>query len=96
MNAELMRIVDSISRDKNIDKETLIVDLEVAIVSAARKKFGLEEDVTVAIDRITGEMTATRNGLPIDLKELGRIPAQTAKQVMIQKVREAERGSIFE
>ncbi len=96
MNAELMRIVDGISRDKNIDKESVIADLEAAIVSAARKKFGQEEDVTVTIDRITGEMSATRNGVPIDLKELGRIPAQTAKQVMIQKLREAERGSIFE
>lgn len=96
MNAELMRIVDGISRDKNIDKEAVITDLEAAIVSAARKKFGQEEDVTVTIDRITGEMSAMRNGTPIDLKELGRIPAQTAKQVMIQKLREAERGSIYE
>jgi len=96
MNAELMRIVDSISRDKNIDKESVIADLESAIVSAARKKYGQDEDVTCAIDRITGDMSVLRNGLPVDLKELGRIPAQTAKQVMIQKLREAERGSIFE
>ncbi len=96
MNAELMRIVDAISRDKNIDKELVIGDLESAMVSAARKAFGQEEDVTVTIDRITGDIAATRNGAPIDLKELGRIPAQTAKQVMIQKLREAERGSIFE
>jgi len=96
MNAELMRYVDSISRDKNIDKESVLADLEAAIVSAARKKYGQEEDVQVTIDRITGEMKAFRNGQPIDLKELGRIPAQTAKQVMIQKLREAERGSIYE
>ena len=30
------------------------------------------------------------------MRELGRIAAQTAKQVMIQKIREAERGSIYE
>jgi N utilization substance protein A len=50
----------------------------------------------VTIDRLTGDITASRNGGPIDMKELGRIAAQTAKQVMIQKIREAERGSIFE
>ncbi len=36
MNAELVRIVDSISRDKNLDKEAVYFDLEQAMVSAVR------------------------------------------------------------
>src|SRR3972149_2315391 len=96
MNAELVRIVDSIARDKNIEKDSVFTDLEQAMISAVRKAYGQMDDVTVTIDRLTGDISATRNGEPIDMKDLGRIAAQTAKQVMIQKIREAERGSIFE
>ena len=34
MNQELLRIVDSISRDKNIDKEEIFMDIEAALLSA--------------------------------------------------------------
>lgn len=96
MNAELIRIVDGLARDKNIDKDIVIGDLELAMESAIRKKYGPEEEVTVEIDRLSGAITASLNGEPISMNDLGRIAAQTAKQVMIQKIREAERGSIFE
>jgi N utilization substance protein A len=96
MNSDLLRFVDSISRDKNIDKESVFVDLEAAMVSAARRTFEEAEDVVVQIDRASGEIRATVDGDPIDMKTLGRIAAQTAKQVMIQKIREDERDSIFE
>lgn len=96
MSTELIRFIDSISRDKNIEKESLFLDLEAAMVSAARKAFDDAEDVVVNIDRVSGGIAATVNGDPIDLKTLGRIAAQTAKQVMIQKIREDERNSIFE
>ncbi len=96
MNSDLIRFVDSISRDKAIDKESVFVDLETAIVSAIRKAHDEVEDVVCTIDRASGEISATADGAPIDMKTLGRIAAQTAKQVMIQKIREDERDSIFE
>ncbi len=96
MNAELVRIVDSISRDKSIEKESVFFDLEQAIISAMRKQYGPNDDVVVSVDRLTGDISAQLNGAAIDTKLLGRIAAQTAKQVMIQKLREAERGSIME
>ncbi|GJQ26263.1 MAG: transcription termination/antitermination protein NusA [Phycisphaerae bacterium] len=96
MNPEMIRIVDGLARDKNIDKDLVLGDLEAAMESAIRKKFGQDEEVTVAIDRITGAIEATVNGEPVSMADLGRIAAQTAKQVMIQRIREAERGSIFE
>ena len=96
MNQELLRIVENIARDKNIDKESIFVDLEEAMVSAARKHFGeVESDVRVNIDRTTGQISASKDGVKIDIKQLGRIPAQTAKQVIIQKIRADERSSIF-
>jgi len=96
MNADLIRFVDSISRDKAIEKESVFVDLETAMLSAARKTYGETEDVEVTIDRTSGDIVATVNGEPIDMRTLGRIAAQTAKQVMMQKIREDERNSIFE
>jgi N utilization substance protein A len=96
MNQELLRIVDAIAREKRIEKETVVADLESAMISAMRKAYGSTEDVTVKIDRITGDIAATRGGKPLEMRELGRIAAQTAKQVMIQKIREAERVSIYD
>jgi len=96
MSQELLRIVDNISRDKNIDRESIFTDLEEAMVSAIRKQFGeFESDVQVHIDRQTGNFSAVKDGEQIDIRKLGRIPAQTAKQVMIQKIRADERNSIY-
>ena len=97
MNQELVRIVDNISRDKNIDRESIFQDLEAAMVSAARKYFGSqeEEDIIVTIDRESGEILAFKDEVQIDIRKLGRIPAQTAKQVMIQKLKADERDSVY-
>lgn len=96
MNQELLRIVDNIAKDKNIDKESVFHDLEEAMVSAVRKHFqDHDSEIIVHIDRRTGQISVTRAGQPIDIRQLGRIPAQTAKQVMIQRIRADERESIY-
>jgi N utilization substance protein A len=96
MNQELVRIVENIARDKNIDKESIFADLEEAMVSAIRKHFGEpESEITVQIDRSTGQVAAFKDKQPINITQLGRIPAQTAKQVMIQRIKADERDSIF-
>ena len=93
---ELLRIVDAIHRDKNIDKEIVFEAIEAALVSAARKHYGEESVITINIGRDNGEIVGTCDGEPLDEDEtVGRIGAQTAKQVIIQKIREAERDSLF-
>jgi N utilization substance protein A len=98
MNAsEVLRIVDAIHRDKNIEKEIVFEGIEAALVSAAKKHYGEESNIEVHIDRQSGEISATRDGEPLDSEEtVGRIGAQTAKQVMIQKIREAERDALYD
>ncbi|QDU62892.1 hypothetical protein Pan216_37650 [Planctomycetes bacterium Pan216] len=96
MNAELLRIVDSIHRDKNIDQEIVFNGIESAYMTAARKYYGEESDIEVVIDRESGAITATHDGSPITAEELGRIAAQSAKQIMIQKIREAERDALYD
>ncbi|AQQ70620.1 Transcription termination/antitermination protein NusA [Limihaloglobus sulfuriphilus] len=93
---EIVRIVDNIARDKNLDRESIFLDLEAAMVSGAKKHYGDPDcDVVVNIDRNNGQITAYKDNAPIDIKELGRIPAQTVKQVMIQKIKADERDSIY-
>jgi N utilization substance protein A len=93
---ELLRIVDAIHRDKNIDKEIVFKGIEDAVVSAAKKHYGEEAEIVVKIDRRTGVITGVVNGVEMAPNEMSeRIGAQTAKQVMIQKIREAERDHLF-
>lgn len=94
---EVLRIVDAIHRDKNIDKEIVFEGIEAALVSAAKKQYGEEANIEVKINREDGSITATLEGQPLDSEEtVGRIGAQTAKQVMIQKIREAERDALYD
>jgi N utilization substance protein A len=97
---ELLRIVDAIHRDKSIDKAIVFEGIEQAILSAARKHFGEDNEIQVHVNRDTGDPTVKSNGVEIDSAELGdllgRISAQTAKQVMIQKIREAERDALYD
>ena len=96
MNQELLRIVDAIHRDKDIDKEIVFSGIEQAFLAACKKFYGEESNVEVAVDRATGEIDAKHDGQTIDADSLGRISAQTAKQIIIQKVREAERDRTFD
>lgn len=93
---ELLRIVDSLHRDKNIETEVVFQAIEAALLSAARRQYGEESDIDVHIHRETGGLQATLNGQILDEETIGRIGAQTAKQVIIQKIREAERDSLVE
>lgn len=114
--------IDQMGREKGIDKAKVIGAVEAALQTAAKKRFGQNENIQVQIDPKTGEIavvslktiveTVTNPktevsllearkvdsgaevgdeiGDTIGIEELGRIAAQTAKQVICQKVREAE------
>ncbi len=92
--SEVLRIVDSMHRDKNIPTEIVFAAIESALVSAARKHFGEEADVEFNIDRESGAIRGRCDTQQLEYEDIvGRIGAQTAKQVIIQKVREAERDA---
>ena len=96
MSVDLVRIVDSIHRDKNISKDILFDGIQSALTTAARKHYPEAAEIEVRIDPDSGAIEATKDGIKMDPSELGRIAAQTAKQVIIQKIREAERDSLFD
>ncbi len=97
MNAELLTILETIERDKGIDREILIQAVEAALATAAKKTLGMaeEDELTVTIDRQNGKLHAVAAGQEVRSLDFSRIAAQTAKQVIIQKIREAEREVVF-
>ena len=99
MNEELLRLVNSIHLEKGIDRELLFESLEAAIASAARKKYNHIEELRIKIDRQTADILLLDGDRRIDVldpRQFGRIAAQTAKQVMIQRIREAESDVVYE
>ena len=95
MNGDLLRLVDSIHRDKDIDKDIIFDALEDALLSAARRFYGPKADIAVFVDRESGQIQAFDGNEEVDAIDVGRIAAQTAKQVIIQKIRDAEQDSLF-
>ncbi|MEL6107828.1 MAG: transcription termination factor NusA [Planctomycetota bacterium] len=92
---DILRYVDSLHREKNIDTELVFSAIEAALQTAAKRQYGEEADIQVQLDRENGRITATLEGVALGDDQIGRIGAQTAKQVIIQKVREAERDSLM-
>jgi len=97
MSNELMAILDHIERERGIKKEVLLAAVESAMVSAVKKAIGLKtaENISVTIDKSDGKIRAFMDKEEIKNVDFGRIAAQTAKQVIIQKIREAEKDVIF-
>src|SRR3954447_17677034 len=97
-NPELIRIVDGIARDKNIDRDQVYTDIEQAVASGLRKHYNTEDttEFAVTLDKTNGDISVARNGEVVPLSVMGRIGAQTVKQVMIQLIRADERGAIYE
>ncbi|WP_422445737.1 transcription termination factor NusA [Thermoanaerobacterium sp. DL9XJH110] len=128
MNIEFIEAIEQIEKEKGISKEILLEALEASLISAYKKNYGSAQNVSVNIDRDTGEVKVFSKKivtnevkdslLEIDIndalainptakigdvisievtpKKFGRIAAQTAKQVVMQRIREAERNIIFE
>ncbi|MEX1057887.1 MAG: transcription termination factor NusA, partial [Natronospirillum sp.] len=132
MSKEILSVVEAVSNEKGVSKEVIFEAIELALASAAKKRFDDdgEPDVRVSIDRKTGDYETFRrwtvvdnegvpelgseinmqeaepidpNLMPGDVYEeiveneaFGRISAQAAKQIIVQKVREAERQKIVE
>ena len=96
-NNELMVILEQLERDKGINKKILIEAVEAAVASAAKKLWTVDKNlpIRVELDPKSGKIKAYAGDEEIRSSEFGRIAAQTAKQVVIQKIREAEKDVIF-
>ena len=97
MSQELLAILDQMEREKGIKKDILIEAVETALVAAARKALNIKptEELKVELDRGTGKIRAFKNKEEITSLDFSRIAASTARQVIIQKIRGAEKEVVF-
>ncbi|MBA3847784.1 MAG: transcription termination factor NusA [Planctomycetes bacterium] len=95
-SAEFIRLIDSISRERGLDKNLILDHVERALMQAAQKRFDATGEFTLSIDRETGEIRAFEDEKPVELEELGRIVANIAKQVIVQALKEAERDVVYD
>lgn len=99
MNSDFMMIVSALEKDKGIDRDILLESIRSALIIVARKVLNMEENepLSVIIDNVTGEIAIfDSNQHKLDVDNLGRIAAQTAKQVIMQKIKEAENDVIYD
>jgi N utilization substance protein A len=92
---ELLNGVELLHREKNISRDTIFGAIEKAVRLAIHKCYEDEEGVAVSIDRATGEIHAQKGEQTLSPDQLGRIAAQSAKQAIIQLLREEESQNVF-
>jgi len=106
MRLDFMNELEALERDKGVSKEMILDALANALVSAYKRNPGAAEEARVTIDPDTGEITVygqelDEDGNVVDEWEdtpddFGRIAAQTAKQVIVQRLRDAKRAQVFD
>ncbi|MBT8211675.1 MAG: transcription termination/antitermination protein NusA, partial [Acidimicrobiia bacterium] len=106
MDYNLMEALELLEREKGVPAETILDALANALVSAYKRTPGAAEEARVTIDPDTGEITVYGQELDEDgnvtrewedtPEDMGRIAAQTAKQVIQQRLRDAKRDQVFD
>jgi N utilization substance protein A len=130
MNKEILLVAEAVSNEKGVAEDIIFEAIELALATAAKKRYDEDADIEVVIDRESGDYVTTRRWLVVaddemallgtqftteeaaeisdtlqigdiheervENVEFGRIAAQTAKQVIVQRVREAERAQVIE
>ena len=106
MDYNLLDALELLEREKGVPADTILDALANALVSAYKRTPGAAEEARVTIDADTGEITVYGQELDEDgnvvdewqdtPSDFGRIAAQTAKQVILQRLRDAKREQVFE
>ena len=121
-NTELLQIVEAVAKEKGISRDLIVAAIEEALITAARKKYGIEQNIKAELNRKNGEVKLYRLREVVNLKEndqlqieysevirkdptievgqyfidplppieIDRINAKLVKDVIVQKVKEAE------
>src|SRR6516165_10101393 len=106
MNSEMMEALENIEREKGISVEIMLEALANALVTAYKRMPNAAEEALVEIDVETGDIHVIAQELDEEGQvvrewddtpnDFGRIAAQTAKQVILQRIRDVERESKYE
>ena len=124
---DILEAIGQIAREKNVNRELVVETIKAGLLSAAKKRFGESENITVNVDLNTGQITMEAEWVVVDeiedpafeitvdrarrikpkakvgdtviealsFDDFGRHAIHSAKQSLIQKVREAERDKVY-
>lgn len=95
--SEFALALNQIASERGVDPSVVLETIKGAILAAYRKDNPdiLDEEYSVNLNQNTGETKILHNGEDVTPPGFGRIAAQTAKQVLLQKIREKEKDAIF-
>ncbi len=95
--SEFALALNQVASERGVDVSVVLDTVQNAIVAAYRKDHpGIElEEYSAELDPNTGEARILHNGEDVTPPGFGRIAAQTAKQVILQKIREKEKEAII-
>lgn len=98
--SEFNAAISQVATEKGITVESVLESVKSALATAYkkdRKEAGEDvelEEIVVDLNPDTGEVRILKDGMDVTPAGFGRIAAQTARQVMVQKIRETEKDVI--
>src|SRR3989338_251662 len=92
---EFASALNQVCSERGLEPSVVIDSIKQAILAAYRKDYGEPEGIDVKLNEETGEVGLSKNKKNITPPGFGRIAAQTAKQVILQRIREAEKDAIL-
>jgi N utilization substance protein A len=92
---EFASALNQVCSERGLEAEVVLETIKAAILAAYRKDYGEKGDIEVDLDPATGEVKLRENGKDVTPPGFGRIAAQTAKQVILQRISEAEKSAIL-
>ena len=92
---EFASALNQVCSERGVEPEVVLDSIKQAILAAYRKDYGDPEGIDVDLDANTGEVKLAKGKKDVTPAGFGRIAAQTAKQVILQRIREAEKDAIM-
>lgn len=97
IKTEFALALNQVATERGISPDEVIASIEAAVIAAYKRDYPesfKDETITAKINKENGETKILKNNKDITPPGFGRIAAQTAKQVILQKIREAEKRNI--
>lgn len=97
VRSEFALALNQVATERGIDPNVVLETIKAAILAAYRKDYGTDELITLTVDLNpdSGEARVLQDGKDVTPPGFGRIAAQTAKQVILQRIREAEKQAVL-
>ncbi len=98
VKSEFALALNQVATERGISVDDVMSSMEAAILAAYKKEYPEheeDEDIAIKVSKTTGETKIMKGEDDITPPGFGRIAAQTARQVIIQKIREAEKKTVI-